>query len=68
MQLYLEPLYHLHCRSSRKGLCEADHTHVISVLFQTACALVTAMQTREAGLLILDPPTGVSTGMGFTAS
>lgn len=59
---------HLNCRSSREGLCEADHAHVICILFQTASVLVTAVQTWEAGLLVLHSSTGVSARMSFTAS
>lgn len=67
MGLYLELLGHLYSRSCRKSLCEANHAHVISILFQATCALVTTVQTWEAGLLIFDSSTGVSTRMGFTA-
>lgn len=63
---YLERLY-LYCRSSREGLSEADHTHVVCVLLQTARVLVAAVQTRQAGVLVLHSSTGVTTGMGFTA-
>lgn len=59
---------YLDCRSSGEGLCEADHTHVVRVLLQTACVLITAVQTWETRLLVLDSSTGVSTRMSFTAS
>lgn len=64
--LFLELVY-LYGRGSRESLCEADHTHVICILFQTAGVLVTAVQTWKAALLILDSSTGVSARMSFTA-
>jgi len=58
---------HLDGRSSGQGLREADHAHVVGVLLQAAGVLVAAVQTREAGLLVLHPPTGVATGVALAA-
>lgn len=54
-------------RGSRQSLSETDHAHVISVLFQTASVLVTAVQTRQTQLLVLYPATRVTTRMSLTA-
>lgn len=64
---YFKVLSHLYSWSCWKSLCETYHAHVICVLFQATCALVTAVQTWEAGLLVFDSSTGVSTRVGFTA-
>lgn len=53
--------------SSRQSLSETDHAHVISILFQTAGVLVTAVQAGQAQLLILYPATRVTTHMSLTA-
>lgn len=59
---------HLNCRRCGEGLCEADHAHVIRVLLQTASALVTAVQTGQAGLLVLHSSAGVAARVCFAAS
>lgn len=54
-------------RSSRQSLSETDHAHVVSILFQTASVLVTAVQAGQAQLLVLYPATRVTTHMSLTA-
>lgn len=54
-------------RCSRQSLSETDHAHVISVLFQTASVLVTAVQAGQTQLFVLYPTTRVTTRMSLTA-
>ena len=53
--------------SGRERLSEADHAHVVCVLFQAACTLVAAVQTGQAALLIPHPATEVAACLGLTA-
>lgn len=58
--------YYLYSRGSRQGLGEADHTHVVGILFEPILAVGTAttVQTGQARLLVPDPSTRVTTGEG----
>lgn len=60
-------MQYLDGRGSRQSLGETDHAHVISVLFQTASVLVTAVQAGQTQLLVLYPATRVTTRVCLTA-
>lgn len=51
--------------SSRQGLREADHAHVVSVLLQRP--LLAAVQTGQTRLFVSDAPAGVTTLQGAVA-
>ena len=58
---------HLNAGGTGESLGVAHHAHVVGVLFQLPVVTSTAIQTRQALLLVFDPTAGVATGQRLVA-
>ena len=52
-------------RSCGQGFCEANHAHVVGILFEGRMSWIASMKARETGCLVSNPSTDMSTGQDF---